>query len=69
MDAMIATLRQAVLDVRRAGDWLAAGRTWRPRASAWWDLAGRVVGSLTAGVDDHFGRSVSSIGGGDLRRS
>ena len=67
MDAMIATLRQAVLDVRRAGDWLAA----RPdveasRVGLVGISLGAVVGSLTAGVDDRFGRSVFLIGGGDL---
>jgi len=67
MDAMIATLRQAVLDVRRAGDWLAS----RPdveasRVGLVGISLGAVVGSLTAGVDDHFGRSVFLIGGGDL---
>jgi len=67
MDAMIATLRQAVLDVRRAGDWLAA----RPdveasRVGLVGISLGSIVGSLTAGVDDHFGRSVFIIGGGDL---
>jgi len=67
MDAMIATLRQAVLDVRRAGDWLAA----RPdveasRVGLVGISLGSIVGSLTAGVDDHFGRSVFLIGGGDL---
>ncbi|HVE40541.1 MAG TPA: alpha/beta hydrolase family protein [Planctomycetota bacterium] len=67
MDAMIATLRQAVLDVRRAGDWLAS----RPdveasRVGLVGISLGAVVGSLTAGVDDRFGRSVFLIGGGDL---
>ncbi len=67
MDAMIATLRQAVLDVRRAGDWLASRPDVEPSRVGLVGISlGAVVGSLTAGVDDHFGRSVFLIGGGDL---
>jgi dienelactone hydrolase len=67
MDAMIATLRQAVLDVRRAGDWLAGRPDVEPSRVGLVGISlGAVVGSLTAGVDDHFGRSVFLIGGGDL---
>jgi len=67
MDAMIATLRQAVLDVRRAGDWLASRPDVEPSRVGLVGISlGAVVGSLTAGVDDRFGRSVFLIGGGDL---
>jgi dienelactone hydrolase len=67
MDAMIATLRQAVLDVRRAGDWLAARPDVEPSRVGLVGISlGSIVGSLAAGVDDHFGRSVFIIGGGDL---
>jgi dienelactone hydrolase len=67
MDAMIATMRQAVLDVRRAGDWLARRPDVEPSRIGLVGISlGAVVGSLTAGVDDRFGRSVFLIGGGDL---
>lgn len=67
MDAMIATLRQAVLDVRRAGDWLARRPDVEPSRIGLVGISlGAVIGSLTAGVDDRFGRSVFLIGGGDL---
>ena len=67
MDAMIATLRQAVLDVRRAGDWLASRPDVEPSRVGLVGISlGAVVGSLTAGIDDRFGRSVFLIGGGDL---
>lgn len=67
MDAMIATMRQAVLDVRRAGDWLARRPDVEPSRIGIVGISlGAVIGSLTAGVDDRFGRSVFLIGGGDL---
>lgn len=67
MDAMIAGLRQAVLDVRRAGDWLAQRPDVEPARIGIVGISlGAVVGSLAVGVDDHFGRSVFLIGGGDL---
>jgi dienelactone hydrolase len=67
MDAMIATMRQAVLDVRRAGDWLARRPDVEPSRIGLVGISlGAVIGSLTAGVDDRFGRSVFLIGGGDL---
>jgi len=67
MEAMILGLRQSVLDVRRAGDWLAARPDVEPSRVGLVGISlGAVVGSLAAGVDDHFGRSVFLIGGGDL---
>jgi dienelactone hydrolase len=67
MDHMIAAMRQAVLDVRRAGDWLARRPDVEPSRIGIVGISlGAVVGSLAAGVDDHFGRSVFLIGGGDL---
>jgi dienelactone hydrolase len=67
MESMIAGLRQTVLDVRRAGDWLAARPDVEPsRVGVVGISLGAVVGSLAVGVDDHFGRSVLLIGGGDL---
>jgi dienelactone hydrolase len=67
MERTLRDLHQAVLDARRAGDWLAA----RPdvessRVGIVGISLGALVGSLTAGVDDRFGRSVFLIGGGDL---
>jgi dienelactone hydrolase len=65
--SMISGLRQTVLDVRRAGDWLAARPDVEPSRVGLVGISlGAVVGSLTAGVDDRFGRSVFLIGGGDL---
>ena len=67
MEAMIAGLHQTVLDVRRAGDWLAGRPDIEPSRIGLVGISlGAVVGSLTAGIDDHFGRSVFLIGGGDL---
>jgi dienelactone hydrolase len=67
MDHMISAMRQAVLDVRRAGDWLARRPDVEPSRIGLVGISlGAVVGSLAAGVDDHFGRSVFLIGGGDL---
>jgi dienelactone hydrolase len=67
MEAMIVGLRQTVLDVRRAGDWLAARPDVEPSRIGLVGISlGAVVGSLAAGVDDRFGRSVFLIGGGDL---
>ena len=67
LDGMAATLRQAVLDVRRAGDWLASREDVEPsRVGIVGVSLGAIVGSLAAGVDDRFGRSVFVIGGGDL---
>ena len=67
LEGMAATLRQAVLDVRRAGDWLAAREDVEPsRVGIVGVSLGAIVGSLSAGVDDRFGRSVFVIGGGDL---
>jgi dienelactone hydrolase len=67
IDRMLESMRQSVLDVRRAGDWLAARPDVEPsRVGIVGISLGAVVGSLSAGVDDHFGRSVFLIGGGDL---
>jgi len=67
MDQTLANMRQAVLDARRAGDWLAARPDVEPsRVGVVGISLGALLGSLTAGVDDRFGRSVFIIGGGDL---
>ncbi len=66
-DRTAANLRQAVLDVRRAGDWLASRKDVdRFRLGLMGISLGSVVGALTAGVDPHFMRIVLVIGGGDL---
>ncbi len=67
LERSFANLRQAVLDVRRAGDWLAS-RPWiePSRVGIVGVSLGAIVGALSAGVDDRFGRSVFIIGGGDL---
>jgi len=67
MEAMIAGMHQSVLDVRRAGDWLASRPDVEPDRIGLVGISlGAVIGSLTAGIDDRFGRSVFLIGGGDL---
>lgn len=67
MDRMIASMRQAVLDIRRAGDWLARRPDIEPSRVGLVGISlGAVIGSLAIGVDDHFGRSIFLIGGGDL---
>lgn len=64
---LAAGLRQAVMDARRAGDWLASRPEVEPsRVGIVGISLGAIVGGLTAGVDDRFGRSVLIIGGGDL---
>ena len=60
-------LRQAVLDVRRAGDWMASRPGIDPdRVGIVGISLGAVIGSLVSGIDDRFGRSAFIIGGGDL---
>jgi dienelactone hydrolase len=67
MERVIANLRQAVMDGRRAADWLASRPDVEPARIGIVGISlGAIVGSLTAGVDDRFGRSVFLIGGGDL---
>ena len=67
VETMAAGLRQAVMDARRAGDWLASRPDVEPsRVGIVGISLGAIVGGLTAGVDDRFGRSVLVIGGGDL---
>ncbi|HEV3028140.1 MAG TPA: alpha/beta hydrolase family protein [Planctomycetota bacterium] len=67
MEAMIEGMHQSVLDVRRAGDWLASRPDVEPDRIGLVGISlGAVIGSLTAGIDDRFGRSVFLIGGGDL---
>jgi dienelactone hydrolase len=67
VDTMASGFRQAVMDARRAGDWLASRPDVEPsRVGIVGISLGAIVGSLTAGVDDRFGRSVLIIGGGDL---
>lgn len=67
MEETLAHVRQAVLDARRAGDWLASRPEVEPsRVGIVGISLGAILGSLAAGVDDRFGRSVFLIGGGDL---
>ena len=67
MERVLANVRQAVMDARRAADWLAARPDVDPaRVGIVGVSLGSVIGSLAAGVDDRFGRSVFIIGGGDL---
>ena len=67
VETLAASFRQAVMDVRRAGDWLASRPDVEPsRVGIVGISLGAIVGGLAAGVDDRFGRSVFIIGGGDL---
>jgi dienelactone hydrolase len=63
----VANFRQAVLDIRRAGDWLRQQKDVDPHRVGLFGVSmGAVVGSLVAGVDARFTRSVFVVGGGDL---
>jgi dienelactone hydrolase len=67
LEKSFGNFRQAVMDVRRAGDWLASRPGVEPsRVGIVGISLGAIVGALSAGVDDRFGRSVFIIGGGDL---
>lgn len=66
-DVSLANFRQAVLDIRRAGDWLAARpETQGDHLGLLGVSLGAVVGTLVAGIDPRFDRVVLLIGGGDL---
>ena len=63
----MASFRPAVLDVRRAGDWLAARPEVDPdRIGLMGVSLGALIASLVAGVDPNFDRVSLLIGGGDL---
>ena len=63
----VANFRQAVLDIRRAGDWLRSRKDVDAgRIGLFGVSMGSVVGALVAGVDPRFTRSVFVVGGGDL---
>ena len=60
-------IRQAVLDVRRARDWMASRADVDPdRVGLVGISLGAILGGLSAGVDGGFARTVLVIGGGDL---
>lgn len=63
----VANFRQAVLDIRRAGDWLRSREGVDPgRVGIFGVSLGAVVGALVAGVDTRFTRVVLVAGGGGL---
>jgi dienelactone hydrolase len=63
----VANFHQAVLDIRRAGDWLRSQEDVDPgRIGLFGVSLGSLVGSLAAGADTRFTRSVFVVGGGDL---
>jgi dienelactone hydrolase len=63
----VANFRQAVLDIRRAGDWLRSQKGVDPNRVGLFGVSmGAVVGALVAGVDLRFTRTVLVVGGGDL---
>jgi dienelactone hydrolase len=65
--ASVRFVRQAVMDVRRAGDWLASRpEIDRSRIGILGVSLGAVLGSLALGVDTNYRRAVLVIGGGDL---
>jgi predicted choloylglycine hydrolase/cephalosporin-C deacetylase-like acetyl esterase len=67
LDDCVAGLRQAILDIRRSGDWLAARPEIRSdRIGVMGISLGAVIGSMTAGIDRHFKRNVFILGGGDI---
>lgn len=67
LEASRAVMRQAILDVRRAGDWLCSRPEVDGRRVGIMGISlGAIVGSLAQGIDLHFRRSVFVLGGGDL---
>lgn len=67
MEKTLRNFRQAVLDVRRAGDWLASRPEIDPgRIGILGISLGSIVGALAAGVDTNFTKAVLVIGGADL---
>ncbi len=67
LEASRAVTRQAILDVRRAGDWLAArSEVDGKRVGIMGISLGAIIGSMAQGIDLHFRRSVFVLGGGDL---
>jgi dienelactone hydrolase len=67
LDLFVAATRQAVADVRRAADWLAARPEVDPERLGCVGVSlGGILGSIVAGVDPRFRRNVLVIAGGDL---
>lgn len=67
LEASRAVTRQAILDVRRAGDWLSSRlEVDEKRVGIMGISLGAIVGSMTLGIDLHFRRSALVLGGGDL---
>ncbi|HEY3226909.1 MAG TPA: dienelactone hydrolase family protein [Planctomycetota bacterium] len=67
LDSTLANFRQAVLDIRRTGDWLRSQKGIDPtRVGLFGVSLGAVVGALVAGVEPRFTRTVLVAGGGDL---
>ncbi|MEK7866870.1 MAG: alpha/beta hydrolase family protein, partial [Planctomycetota bacterium] len=67
LDASRAVTRQAILDVRRAGDWLAARPEVEGKRIGIMGISlGAIIGSMAQGIDLHFRKSVFVLGGGDL---
>lgn len=67
LDVTSRNLRQAVLDIRRCGDWLASRPEVEPlRIGILGVSLGAILGSLTAGIDSRFEGGAFLIGGGDL---
>jgi dienelactone hydrolase len=66
-EAAVASVRQAVSDIRRAADWLAARpEVDRSRMGCVGISLGGILGALAAGVDPRFTRNALVIAGGDL---
>lgn len=64
-EASFGNFKQAILDTKRAGDWLAS----RPEVSSVNILGvslGAIIASSTAGIDTGFTKKIFIIGGGDL---
>jgi dienelactone hydrolase len=67
VESTVANFKQAVLDIRRAGDWMRAWKGVDPgRVGLFGVSMGSLVGALVAGADTRFTRSVFVVGGGDL---
>lgn len=66
-ELLVDNFRQAVLDVRRAGDWLAAQpEVDAERLGVMGISLGSIVSELVSGIDHHFARQAFLIGGADV---
>ncbi len=67
LDSSRSVTRQAILDVRRAGDWLSSRPEVDGKQVGIMGISlGAIIGSMVEGIDLHFRKSALVLGGGDL---